>query len=138
MSDETTVSATVPQGSSATVVTGPASAPVTTKTVEHAEASDLPEVNWFFRRIYIFALTIALAWMVWHLSLRVTEPKILRDIIRVDQWLIALLAFLYIAGASAEGVVKLVAALKTTRKETVKTEPAVAPLGDPSNSEITQ
>lgn len=126
MSEDTTVSATVPPGGSATVVSGPA--PVVTKTVEHLEPSNLPEVNWFFRRIYIFTLTIALSWMVWHLSLKVTDAKVLRDIIRVDQWLIALLAILYVAGASAEAITKLVAAWRTSRKETVTTQPAAAPV----------
>lgn len=95
------------------------SEPATIRTVEYGDASDLPEINWLWRRVFIFALTAACAFHVWLTIRRVHDIETLRQTVRNDQLLIALLALLYIAGASTEAITRLVGAVRTSRRETV-------------------
>jgi hypothetical protein len=98
----------------------------TVKTVEHGEASDLPETNWFWRRVFTFVLTAAVLLFAWRVSERVTDIITLRMALRYALGIIALLSLLYLAGASTEAITRLFAAVRTTRKETVTTAPPPA------------
>lgn len=97
-----------------------------TKVVEHGDASDLPELDWFWRRVYVFALTIACCLFIWLVARRVEDVATLREAIRNAMGIIVLLNILYLAGASAEKIVQLVSAVRTTRKETVMSAPPPA------------
>lgn len=97
-----------------------------TKVIEHGDASDLPELDWFWRRVYVFALTVACCLFVWLVARRVTDVATLREAIRNAMGIIVLLNILYLAGASAEKIVQLVSAVRTTRRETVMSAPPPA------------
>lgn len=121
MTDESTVTATPGPGETATAVVGPAT--TITKTVEHTEASALPEVNWGWRRGFIFSVSyvlLAITWRVVEISQDIVTQRM---IARYALALIGLALMLYVAGASAEQITKLIQAAKTTRRETVTTEP---------------
>ena len=94
---------------------------VTTQVIEHTEASDLPEVNWTWRRWFVFMVTIASIGIVWRIVEKSSDITTLRMIARYSLVLAALMAMLYVAGASSEQVVRLIQAAKTTRKETITT-----------------
>lgn len=111
--------------------------PAVVKTVEHGEASDLPETNWLWRRVFTFALTAAMLLYAWRLSERVTDIATLRMALRYAFALLALLALLYLAGASTEAITRLLAAVKTTRKETVTSAPPPATLTTTSDGATT-
>lgn len=93
----------------------------TIRTVEHGEASDLPKITWFWRRVFVFLLTAALCALVWRVTERLTDVAALHDLARISLGIIALLVFAYVAGATATDCVSLVSALRTTRKETLTT-----------------
>ncbi len=99
----------------------------TIRTVEHGDASDLPETNWFWRRVFTFILTAAVLLFAWRISERLTDVATLRMALRYSLGIIALLSLLYLAGASTEAITRLFAAVRTTRKETISsgTSPAV-------------
>lgn len=120
--DAGTVTATAPVGGTATATSSPPL--VMSKTVEHGEASAMPEIGWLWRRLYIFPLTGALCWMIFTGALNTKDVPTLREIIRGDQILLALMMLLYLAGASTEAITRLVGAIKTSRKETVTEAPA--------------
>lgn len=116
MADET-----VAQTDSTSVTTP---APVVTKqTISHEEASDLPELDWGFRRGYVFAVTTADFATLWAMPFIIKNEQTLRMVEKYLLWLLFLLCFLYLAGASAEKVVQITAALRTTRKEQIITSP---------------
>ena len=94
---------------------------VTTQVIEHTEASDLPEVNWTWRRWFVFMVTLAAIGIVWRIVEKSSDIVTLRMIARYSLVLAALMAMLYVAGASSEQVVRLIQAAKTTRKETITT-----------------
>lgn len=94
----------------------------TTTTIEHTDASALPELDWGWRRGFIFVVTSALLLLVWRIVEMVADVITLRMIARYSLILVGLGMMLYIAGASSEGITKLVQAAKTTRKETTTTE----------------
>lgn len=100
----------------------------TIRTVEHGEPSALPETGWLWRRIYAFAVTIAMTVLAWRISERIEDIPTLRLALRYAFWTILLMCLLYMAGASAEAITKLVSAVRTTRKETVTTAPPPATL----------
>lgn len=100
--------------------------PVTVKTVEHAEASELPETKWFWRRLFAFGFTLACIGLALRISERVTDIETLRMISRYALWLAGLMCLLYMAGATTDDITKLFAAMKTTRKETLTTADAPA------------
>lgn len=102
----------------------PSTKPVATgtiHTIEFGPPSDMPEINWLWRRVYIFLVTAGASYETDKLALRVTDQKLLHSIIGYLVAIIALMALLYIAGASSENITKLVGAIKTTRKETIST-----------------
>lgn len=101
------------------------------KTVEHGEASNLPEIQWGWRRTYVFIVTGLLCAHVGWTSYHMTDVGTLRMTIRNDQGLILLFALLYLAGASTEAITKLFAAVRTTRKETVTSAPPPATIVTP-------
>ena len=100
----------------------------TIKTIEHAEPSALPETGWLWRRVFAFALTFAMTVLAWRISERVTDVGTLRLALRYAFWTILLMCLLYMAGASAEAITKLIGAIRTTRKETITTAPPPATL----------
>lgn len=127
MTDDATVTATAPAGGSVTATAAQPSAQV--KVVEHGDASTLPDSSgWMWRRLLIYLVTVAaLAFTGWIIE-RIDDVTTLRMIARYCLGLVALCLFLYVAGASAEDVVRLVSAVRTTRKETItNTPPEVAP-----------
>lgn len=103
----------------------------TIKTVEHAEPSALPETGWLWRRVYAFAVTLGMTVLAWRISERVSDPATLRMALRYAYWTILLMCLLYMAGASAEAITKLVGAIRTTRKETITTAPPPARISTP-------
>ncbi len=93
----------------------------TQTVVEHGEASNLPDTSWLFRRALIFLIALAaIASVFWVLG-HVTDISTLRMIARYSLGLQAFTLFLYVAGATASDVVRLVGAIRTTRRETVTT-----------------
>lgn len=101
-------------------------APATVTTIEHGEASAMPEVNWLWRRVFVFALSICFCGLVWWIATRSSDIPTLREIARNSQWIILFCVFAYVMGASATDAVRLATALRSTRKETVTTAPAGA------------
>lgn len=96
-------------------------------TVEHNEASRLPEPKWFWRRWLIYGVTI---WTLILLSCTVTvvlhrvlDVGTLRLIIRFSFYTMWAAVILYGVGASVTDVAVLASAVRTTRKETVTTVP---------------
>ena len=111
----------------------------TIKTVEYADPSPVPESNWFWRRLYVFVVTAALATHIgWMTLTQVKSEGTLREVIRNDQWLIMLYALLYLAGASAEAIANVVAAIRTARKETITTAPPPASIETPMTTVTTR
>ena len=98
----------------------------TTKVVEHGEASRLPDTSWTFRRLLIFLVAIVCLFLTWQVLGRVSDVVTLRMIARYSLGLVALCLFLYVGGASATDVVRLVSAVRTTRKETLMSGPPPA------------
>ena len=98
------------------------------KTVEHTEASALPETGWLWRRVYAFAVTVAMTLLAWRISERIEDVGTLRLALRYAFWTILLMCMLYMAGASAEAITKLIGAIRTTRRETITTAPPPATL----------
>lgn len=102
----------------------------TVHTVEHGDPSPMPENNWTWRRLYVFAVTCALCAHVAWTSQHVDDVYTLRMTIRNDQGLILIFALLYLAGATTERITELVAALRSTRKETITTAAPARSLED--------
>lgn len=127
MSEDATITASAPAGGSVTATAVPPSIPAAeVKVVEHGEASDLPELDWVWRRAFVFALVAICALLVWRISERVNDVDTLKMTIKYLCWIILLLCLLYIAGASSEKIVQLVSAFRTTRKETITSGPPEA------------
>jgi hypothetical protein len=101
------------------------------RTIEHADPSPVPENNWLWRRVFVFACTAVFCAHIWWLSSRTDDVQTLRETIRNDQGLIFLYALLYLAGASAEAIGRIVAAIRTSRKETVTQAPPPARITTP-------
>lgn len=97
--------------------------PTTTKTIEHGDASALPDVRWLWRRILVFIVTIACLYLAWLVVEKVADVGALREIARIALMIVALCIFVYVAGATATDVIRLVSAVRTTVKETVTTTP---------------
>lgn len=110
---------------------------IVTKTVEHGEASALPELGWFWRRTFAFDFTIACLLFAWRVSERVTDVNTLRMALRYALGLVALMSLLYMAGASTEAITKLFAAVRTTRKETVTSAPPPAKVTTTADGDTT-
>lgn len=106
----------------------------TVKTVEHGEASRMPEPKWFWRRWLIYGVTV---WALLILSFTVASFLNLAErivppgqlavlgtlglIIRYSFYTAWMAVVLYGVGATITDVTGFVAAFKTTRKETVTT-----------------
>lgn len=103
----------------------------TVRTVEHAEPSALPETGWAWRRTFAFMVTVTMTVLAWRISERITDVATLRLCVRYAFWTILLMCLLYMAGASAEAITKLVGAIRTTRKETITTAPPPARISTP-------
>lgn len=92
-------------------------------TIEHVDPSPVPESNWLWRRVYVFAVTALLCAHIGWVSMKVDDVATLRETIRNDQFLIMLFALLYLAGASAEVIGQIIASVRTSRKETITSAP---------------
>lgn len=75
----------------------------------------LAEVQWTWRRWYIYALTIVLVGLVGFVIHSLTDPSALKVIGLALVGLIAFGQFLYMAGATATDIVRIVAAWKSGR-----------------------
>jgi hypothetical protein len=95
-------------------------------TVEHGEASDLPENNWFWRRLFVWAVTVFASGMAFFISQRINDISTLRWALRFSFYTIWLCMVLYMCGATTERLTELMAALRSTRKETITTAPPPA------------
>jgi hypothetical protein len=104
-------------------------------TIEHVEASDLPEQNWVWRRLYIFGGTILILILPFWVTYKSDDIPTLRDIARISLGLVAFFALIYICGAGATEITKLVAAFRSTRKETVTSAPAPATITSSASGE---
>lgn len=100
----------------------------------------LPESNWFWRRIFIFGLSIILLFGVWWyadtlataaLLLNETAIKGLISLLKFTLWIIAGLITLYLIAPSAEQAGKWIATLSAWRSgvSTSSTATATAPSG---------
>lgn len=96
----------------------------TVHTVEHAEASRLPEPVWFWRRWLIYGCTVfamAICTAIVFRVYAVADIGTMRLIIRYSFYTIWAAVVLYGVGASVTDVAVLASAVRTTRKETVTT-----------------
>lgn len=96
------------------------------KTVQHEEASRLPDTSWMWRRILIYAVCGVCLLIAWRVSERVTDVVTLRQINRYTYGLLALSLMLYGVGATVTDVAKLVTAFLSTKKTTETTAPPSA------------
>lgn len=122
----TTAAGTVAAPASGTVTQTASGLVHMEKVVEHNEPSSLPELDWFWRRLYVFALTTFCCALVWVRSDGLGDLS-LRTVLKAAIWTINFLVLAYIVGASAEKVVQIVAALKSTRRERTVETPAPRP-----------
>lgn len=102
-------------------------APVETKVVEHVEASALPKPKRPFWRVVVVLLAVVagLAIAFWVVG-KTDDVRTLR---LIAQWALGLVyfsLFVFVADGSAQDVVHLVTAFKSTRKETVMSAPPPA------------
>ncbi len=99
----------------------------TVTTVEHAEASRLPEPNWLWRRWLIYIVTLGaltvLSFTVWVVLQWVRDIGTMRLIISYSFYTMWTAVILYGIGASVTDVAVLASAVRTTRKETVTSAP---------------
>lgn len=101
------------------------------KTVEYTEPSPIPEIEWGWRRAYSYVVTLALMGHVGWLSWRIKDERILAESMTLSQYILVIVLLLYLAGASAEAIGKIIAAVRTSRKETVTSAPAPARIVTP-------
>lgn len=102
----------------ATATASGAPATVTTKSVEHGEASRLPDTSWLWRRVLIFAVLTVMCVIAARVSERVSDIGTLRQINRYSYGIILLGLLLYGVGATITDVVKLMTAFASTKKIT--------------------
>lgn len=93
-------------------------AAVITTTVEHSEASRLPDPRWLWRRILLYVIAATAIYVLVRFVDMVTDVATLRVMARYAFYTLWLALTLYCVGATVTDVAKLVAAFKTTRKET--------------------
>lgn len=102
------------------------SEPVETRILEHGAASSLPVRPWLWRRTLVFLCTgAAFLAALWVLG-KTSDIATLRMIARLSLGVVYFCLFLYVAGATAQDVVHLVQAARTTRKETIMSGPPPA------------
>lgn len=121
--------------------------PVVTRTVEFTEASRLPDTSWLWRRVLVYVVTCAVLVFLWRLNEWIIDPTetkravdwaTVRMQLRNSYLTLWLVLTLYCVGASMEELTRLVAAWKTSRKETVTTAPPpVTVRTTPEKTEVT-
>lgn len=93
----------------------------------------LPENNWFWRRVFVFACVSALLWLIWIVVERLAATAILAPNIGIKslettgKWLIGLVwsyAFFYLLGASGEHVIKVIQAASLLKSGVTVTQTA--------------
>jgi hypothetical protein len=113
-------------------------ADATVTTVEHGDASRLPDAQWFWRRVLIYMVTIwAMAigtWMVYavyRIALANAPPSqlvvlgLMGVALRYSFYTVWAALILYGVGAAVTDVAQLAAAVRTTVKQTITTGPPV-------------
>lgn len=80
--------------------------------------TELPEVNWLYRRLYSFGLTFAAAALVGFVAARLTDVGALRAIALGALGVIVLTQLLYVGGATLYEIWQLVSAVRTKRTVT--------------------
>lgn len=98
------------------------------KTIEYTEPSPVPEVDWFWRRAYSYVVSAALMAHIGWLTYRIKDESLLAESSRLSQFILVVVLLLYLAGASAEAIGRIIASVRTSRKETVVTAPPPAKL----------
>ncbi len=121
---EPTVTATPPPGGTATAVSS--SAVQKERVITHEQASDIPETNWFWRRWFAFIVSALLLYQVDWIARHSHDIPTLRMIAQDALRLVGLGMLLYLAGASAESLARIIGAVRTTRKEIITEKPAEA------------
>lgn len=99
-------------------------APAIVKTVEHTEASRLPDTSWLWRRLLIYFCCGVSLFIAWRLSERVIDPTVMREIIRYSFGITALALTLYGVGATCTDVATLITSFMSTKKITETSAPA--------------
>lgn len=117
MQEQPTATASEPE----VTASSPAGATVQQRTISHESASDLPEPKRASQIWLVFIVTICCLGITYWVTGKSHDTATLREIARNALGIVALCIFVYVAGASAVDVVKLVGAIRTTRKETVTT-----------------
>ncbi len=123
-------------------------AATTVKTVEHEEASRLPDTSWLWRRVLIFTVCGVMLYITWRISERVLNPEtfgvvnqynlsILRQINTYAYGLLALGLLLYGVGATVTDVAKLITAFLSTRKITQTSAPPPSTVRTPEVEAVT-
>jgi uncharacterized membrane protein YcjF (UPF0283 family) len=102
----------------------------TVRTVEHGEASRLPDTSWLWRRILIYLVIIVCLAIAWRVSERVTDIGTLRQILRYAFGMMALGLMLYGVGSTVTDVAALVTAFLSTKRTTVTSAPPPATVTD--------
>ena len=102
----------------------------TVRTVEHGEASRLPDTSWLWRRILIYAVIAVCLLIAWRVSERVTDIGTLRQVLRYTFGMMALGLMLYGVGSTVTDVAGLVTAFLSTKKTTVTSAPPPATVTD--------
>jgi hypothetical protein len=108
-------------------MTEPASA--TVKTVQHEEASRLPDTNWLWRRVLIYVICLGCLVFAWRLCEWVVQHGdigTIRQMTRYNYGMMALALMLYGVGATVTDVAKLVTSFLSTKKTTETTAPPPA------------
>jgi hypothetical protein len=102
-------------------------AAATTRVLEHGEASSLPRPKRPFWRVVVVMLAVCVGLaLAWFITMKVEDPRTLRHIAQLSLGLVYFSIFVFVADGSAQDVVHLVTAFKSTRKETVMSAPPPA------------
>lgn len=120
MADEPTTAFSGPHTDEVSTAS-PAPATVT-RRIMHEEASDLPEPKKVWPSLLVTVISMWCLFLVHVIVNKSVDVGLLRETSRNLIYVIALCIFVFVAGATATDVVKLVGAIRTTRKETITTE----------------
>lgn len=108
-------------------------APITTRTVEHGEASNIPRAQWTWRRWLCFLIVVTDQVLLGVIIDRLTTPGVMAHLaaagmigtVRVVGIGLMMLngatLFIFVAGATATDCLQMVSLLRSTRKETITT-----------------
>ncbi len=83
----------------------------------------LAEISWRYRRLFSFGLVAACCWLVRAIIFRTEDPAVLKALALALCGLIALVTLVYVTGALATDIARIVAMVKTARIITEKGPP---------------